>query len=253
MLRATTSRGARSFHSGVVALHERHAPLVHQPGALAAHGLGDQEARRIAVVERGRVKLDVLGVDDPRAGAVGHGQPVAARAHRVGRAQEDLAEAAGGQHRGPGEAADHVSGSLVEHVSAHAGQRIVDRTAVAAVVRRRQQVHGRVAGEEPHSRVLRERRDQRALDRAAGGVGDVHDARQRVAALAAQRQAAVGSRSNGTLSRSSRIDCTSPGPLRARISTAWSWQRPSPAFAMSLASSSGESSSPSKMMPPCAQ
>ena len=145
----------------VVALHERHAPLVHQPRAGAAHRLGDQEARRIAVVERGRVELDVLGVDDPRAGAIGHGEAVAAGAHRVGRAQEDLAEPARGQHRRAGEAADDLAGRLVEHVGAHAGQRIVDGAAVAAVVRRGQQVDGRVAGEEPHARVLRERRDQR--------------------------------------------------------------------------------------------
>ena len=192
MLRATTSRGARSFHSGIVALHERRAALVHEPRARAAHRLGDQEARRIAVVERGRVELHVLGVDHAGAGAVRHGEAVAARAHRVGGAQEDLAEPAGGQDGGAGEAADDLARRLVEHVGADAGQRVVDGAAVAAVVRRCEQVDGRVAGEETHARVARERGDQRVLDGAAGGVGGVQDARQRVPALAAERETAVG-------------------------------------------------------------
>ena len=95
----------------VVTVHERPAPLVHQPRAGAADRLGDQEAGRVAVIERRRVELHVLGVDHARAGAVGHREPVAARAGRVGRAQVDLPEAAGGEYGRAREAADHLVAS----------------------------------------------------------------------------------------------------------------------------------------------
>ena len=85
---------------GVVTIHERPASLVDEPRAGAAHRLGDQETRRVAVVERRRVELHVLGVDHARAGAVSHRDTVAAGARRVGRAQEDLPQAAGGEDRG---------------------------------------------------------------------------------------------------------------------------------------------------------
>ncbi len=137
----------------VVAIHERRAVLVHEPRARAADRLGDQEARRVAVVEGRRVELHVLGVDHPGAGAIRHRESVAARAHGVGGAQVDLAEPAGGQDGGAGEAADDLARGLLEHVGAHAGQRVVDGAAVAAVVGRGEQVHRGVRGEEAHARV----------------------------------------------------------------------------------------------------
>jgi hypothetical protein len=130
---------------GIVVVHERDTALVHQPRTRTTHGLGDEEARRVAVVERGGVELHVLGVDHARAGAIRHGEAVAARPDRVGGAQEDLAEPAGGEHGGARETAIDRTGRLVEHVGADAGQRVVDRAPVAAVVRRREQVDCGVA------------------------------------------------------------------------------------------------------------
>ena len=195
---------------GVVALHERLAFLVHQPRAGATDGFRDQEARRVAVVERGRVELDVLGVDHARTGAVGHGETVAARAGRVGGAQEDLAEAAGGEQRGAGQAAVDAARALVEHVGADAGQRLVDGAPVATLVGRRQQVDGRV---------VRQQRGPSGggasaatiLSSIARPVASVACAMRGdgMPALAAERQPPVGDRGR-TARRACRSGSTAP-------------------------------------------
>jgi hypothetical protein len=60
------------------------------------------------------------------------------------------------------------------------------------VVRRREQVDRGVAEQELHARVALQGRDQRVLDGAPRGIGGVQDARQRMPAFAAEREAAVG-------------------------------------------------------------
>jgi len=133
MLRATTSRGA-SPSTRVVAFHEGHALLVHQPRACAAHRLRDQEARRVCGGRRRSVELHVLGVDHARAGAVGHREAVRRASPRDSWCEVDLPEPARRKHRDAGEAADDLARRLLEHVGADAGQRVVDGAAVAAVV-----------------------------------------------------------------------------------------------------------------------
>ena len=176
----------------VVTVHERLPLLIDQARARAPHGFRDQEAGRIAVIERRRMELDVFGVDDARAGAVCHRESVAARAGRIRRAQEDLAQAAGGQHGGAGEAAIDLAGALVVDVRADARQRIVHGAPIAALVRRRQQVDGGVVREQANARMRAQRLDQLVLDGTAGGIGGVHDAGNRVPSFPAQREAAVG-------------------------------------------------------------
>ena len=56
--------------------------------ARAPHRLGDQKTRIVLIEECRRVELHELGVDDARAGAIGHGEAVTARAGRVGGAQK---------------------------------------------------------------------------------------------------------------------------------------------------------------------
>ena len=58
-------------------------------------------------------------------------------------------------------------------------------------MRRCEQVDGRVAGQQGNLGMLDERADQCQLDRFAGIIGHVHDARHRVAPFQRQRQLAV--------------------------------------------------------------
>ncbi len=157
----------------------------------AAHRLRDEEARGIAVIETGGVELDELGIDDAHACAPGHADAVAARAVRVRRTQVDLSQAAGGEHRLAREDATHADGFLVEDVGADARTRVVDRQAVEALVRRRQQVHGGMPREQRHIGMGLQRLDEREFDGLARVVGGVGDARHAVAALQRQRKGAV--------------------------------------------------------------
>ena len=132
--------------------------------------------------QRGGVELHVLGVDDARAGPVGHGQPVAARAFGIGGVAVDAAQAAGGQDGGPGQVAVDGAPGLLEDVGAVAGDRLVDRQRVAGVVREGDQVHRRGRGDDADVGQPRRRGQQRLDDGLAGGVAHVQDARARVAA-----------------------------------------------------------------------
>ena len=62
-----------------------------------------RRSRPLRMNERGRMELDVLEVQEPRARAPRHRDAVAARALRVGRVQVDLPEAAGREDRLPRE------------------------------------------------------------------------------------------------------------------------------------------------------
>ena len=69
--------------------------------ALAAHGLGDEEAvaRAVAAQRRG-MELHELEVGEPRAGGLGERQSRADRAARVGRARPERGHPAGGEDDG---------------------------------------------------------------------------------------------------------------------------------------------------------
>ena len=96
----------------------------HQVGALAAHGLGDQE-RAVADGQRGGVELDELHVADGRAGAVRDRDAVAERAGRVGGAGVERARAAGREQRHAG--AHRAQLVVAEHPGAGAGLAVGDQ------------------------------------------------------------------------------------------------------------------------------
>ncbi len=136
------------------------------------------------------MELDVLGVDDASASPIGHGQAIAAGALGVGGVAVDAPQAAGGQQGGPGQDAVDLFLGLVEGVGAVAGDRPVDGQWVGGVVGRGDEVHGRQAGAQGDVGQLAQAGEQSLLDGPAGGVADVQDARQRVAALAGVGQLA---------------------------------------------------------------
>ena len=114
----------REVGERVLALHEPHARLVDEEGALAAHGLGDERllaARALAEPEHGRVELDELEVGEHGAGAQRGGHAVAGRDGRVRRRGVDLAEPTGREHHGAGvRGADTVDLALADDVQRHA-------------------------------------------------------------------------------------------------------------------------------------
>ena len=172
----------------VLALHEAVALEVDEEGALAADGLGDQRLLALRVgaePHHRRVELDELEVAQPGAGAQRDRHPVAGGHARVGRLAEDLAEPAGGEHDGPAvHGADAVVLALAEHVEGQPGD---------AAVGGAQQVDGQRVLDDLDLRRPLDRGDEGALDLGAGRVAaGVGDAVAVVAALAGQRQLAVG-------------------------------------------------------------
>lgn len=84
--------GGEVLDGGGVALHEALAVGVAQDAALAAGGLGEQDAE---AGEAGRVELEELHVLQGQAAAVGQGHAVTGEGVGVGGGLEDLAGAAG--------------------------------------------------------------------------------------------------------------------------------------------------------------
>ena len=82
----------------MIARHEALARRVAQDAALAAQGLGEEEARRAFEVEGRRVELHELHVRKLRARVEGHRHAVARRHRRVRRVQVELARAARREH-----------------------------------------------------------------------------------------------------------------------------------------------------------
>jgi len=72
------------------------------------------------------VELHVLGIDDARAGSVGHRQAIAGSTLGIGGVQENLAEATGSKDRDLGQNGLHLSRRLVVGISAHARERLID-------------------------------------------------------------------------------------------------------------------------------
>ncbi len=147
MARATTSRGARSFHSGEyfsmngcpsgvsrMPPSPRTASLIRNPSA-PGHRQG------------GGMELDVLGVDDARPGPRRHRQPVAARAQGVGGVAVDAPNARRWRGRSRRQRAVDGAPVAVEDVRAVTGDRLVGVERVARVVRVGDQVDGGGIGE----------------------------------------------------------------------------------------------------------
>ena len=83
-------------------VHEALAVRAVERRALAADGLGDQEALlALEADDRRRVELRELEVGEHRAGLAGEQQAGAERAGRVGRARPQRGGAAGGEQRAP--------------------------------------------------------------------------------------------------------------------------------------------------------
>ena len=155
-----------------------------EDAALAAQRLRDQEVIGLLVGERGRVELHVLGVDDPRAGALGHHYAVPDRVARVRRVQIDLAEASGGEDGEIGEHRVDVVGAVVEQIRARAfvGEPVADLD-VGRMVMRGEQIDRRDLRRQRDVRLAFHAIEQRVLDGAAGGIAGVDDARHRVRAF----------------------------------------------------------------------
>lgn len=133
----------------VIALHEEFALGVREAGPFAAHGLRNQEAVRLAGIQRGRVELDVFQIVETHARALGHGDARTGAGGGVGRVQIDLPDAAGGKHGEVREQGFHFPGVLVVDVGPEA--LVVELVAVFLIPRmviRGDQVHGGAPGQD---------------------------------------------------------------------------------------------------------
>ena len=152
----------------VVVGHEPVAGLVDQHGALAAHRLGDQRARRARDVERRRVELHERHVLHHRARPVRHRQPVARRGAGVGRLAVDLAAAARREdHRPRPDHLQPVLGVVRDRADTLAG---------AGRLAGRDQVEHEAVFEQADAAVrvdvVEQRRGERLARRVAVGVDD---------------------------------------------------------------------------------
>ncbi len=165
--------------------HERPAVGREQHAALAAHRLADQEAFRAGRSQRGRVKLDVLGVDDARTRATGERQPITARAGRVGRVAVDATQPAGRQHGRGGQVAVDGVFVAVEKIRAVARDRAIGGQRIARVVREGDQIHRGRVGQDGDVRAAPQRGDQPGHDGLTRAIPHVENAPPRVGRLLA--------------------------------------------------------------------
>jgi len=138
------------------------------------------------------VKLDVFEVDEARAHAIRHRNAMADTAGLVGRVQENLPEAAGGENGFLGDNGDGFAGDRIEHVGAETRERLVFVGGVRGVVREREEVDGDPAGAARDAR-----RGVHALGDAvengvAGGILGEDDALLAVPGLAGELEFAGG-------------------------------------------------------------
>ena len=111
-----------------------------QHPAFAAHCFADQKAFRSRHGQGGGVELDIFGVDDARPGAVRHGQPVSARAGRVGGVAVDAPQPAGCQDGRLGHVAVDGAFFAVKGKRAVADDRFIGGQRIARMVRKGDQV-----------------------------------------------------------------------------------------------------------------
>ena len=167
--------GAGDLIAGQELVDEPLTVDVADDGAVSPQRLGQQRSRHGRMVQRGGVELHELHVGHGDAGGQRHGEPVPGRLGGVGRDGEELAGATRREQ--------HVGGRDL-HRSLH------DHAAAAAVADHESVEEARLV----HDRRCRpDRFHQRSLDLGAGGrAAGVHDPGMRVAALAGERQPAVG-------------------------------------------------------------
>ena len=186
---------------GGVALHEALAVGVAQDAALAAGGLGEQDAE---AGQTGRVELEELHVLQRQPLAPDDAHAVAGEGVRVGRRLEDLAEAAGGEHDGLG----------LEHVDLAGGELVGDdpgRPLDAVAPSRRQHQVEHVELVEELDLVLDALLVERLQDHVAGAVGGearAADGGLAVVARVPAEAALVDPALGGAVERQAR---TSPG------------------------------------------
>ena len=198
---------------GSVLPHKRAAVGGEQPSPFPPYRLGDEEPLRSGEGQDGGVKLDVLGVDDPRAGPVGHGQPVAPGAFGVGGVAVDAPQPARRQYRCSGEVPVHPSRGPVQHVRAVAGDGVVDGEGVAGVVGEGDEVHRRGVGHQADVGGFPQRGDQRPDDGLPRRVADMEDAGAGVGPLQAVGQVPVGLPVKGDVQFPNQQLLHQPGPL----------------------------------------
>ena len=132
------------------------------------------------------MELDVLHVDAARAGAIGHGDAVAARARRIRRVQKNAAEPARRQNGFLGQDGENFPRGLVEDIGSDAGQRAIDVGGLDRMVRSRQQVHGGRVRDHFYFRVSLHPLKESPLDRESRAVLEVNDSRNGMAGLGRQ-------------------------------------------------------------------
>lgn len=98
--------------------------------------------------------------------------------------QKDLSQPAAGQDGGLGKNSSDLAAVVIVDVCADAGERLIDRQPVERVMRGRQQVNGRVLGQDLDVGLHEQCFDETLLDGASGGVVDVENATRRVGRLA---------------------------------------------------------------------
>ena len=184
------TRGERQAR--VILLHEFLAVQRAEHGAIAAHGLGDEERGTVARMIEGRgMELDELHVLHRSLGTVDHGDAVARGHQRVGGVAVHGLAAARGHDGDFAEEGVHLARLFVQHVGAVAlDARRVARHDDAQVVLR-DDFHGIVVGEYRDVGVLFDGFDEAGLYLRARVVLMVQDAELRVAALAVQVEGAV--------------------------------------------------------------
>ena len=137
------------------------------------------------MVQAGRVELDEFHVGHGRTGATRHGHTVTGGDIGIGRVEIDFATAPGGQESDRrGEGLD-AAGPLVQHVSAEAPV-----VAHVAQFLAGNQVDRQVVLENLDARLAGNRRQESALDFAAGNILGVQDAAFGMAPFLAQVQLA---------------------------------------------------------------
>ena len=188
MARATMSRGASSPRESCACMKRvppgsRPQARQREQCALAAHGLGDQEAAFLRVVQARRVELDELHVADAAAGAPRHRDAVTGGGIGVRGVAVDLAGSAGGQHHGRRRQRVDAAAVDVQRVDA-----VATRGLGALEMARRDEVDRHPALAQRDVRMAPCLGQQHLVDRAAGGIGRVCNAAHGVTSFTGQVQ-----------------------------------------------------------------
>src|ERR1700754_735633 len=126
------------------------------------------------------MKLHVLSVRDPRAGAMGHRQTVTSRANRIRSVAIDPSETAGRQHRRACEVAMNSALFAIEDVATVTRDVAIVVEWIARVMRKGDQVNSGSFRFDLDIWILAECADQTVADRTSGSIANVQNAAPRV-------------------------------------------------------------------------